>query len=129
MSRSNYTDDCEYLALWRAAVTNALNGKRGQAFLKEMLIVLDAMPVKRLIVEDLIDDVGEVCALGSIGKARGIDLSILDPYDYSSMASVFGIAQCMIQEIEYENDECGPWKETPERRYDRIRAWVESQIK
>ena len=129
MSRSNYTNYDEYMVLWRGTVTRALGGKRGQAFLKEVLTALDAMPIKRLIVEDLIDDVGEVCALGSIGAARGIDLSTLDPYDHASLSTVFGIARCMVQEIEYENDEGGHWQETPEHRFERIRAWVTAQIK
>lgn len=41
MSRSGYCDDGDYgqweMIMWRGAVTSAFRGKRGQAFLKEML--------------------------------------------------------------------------------------------
>jgi hypothetical protein len=49
-----------------------MRGKRRQAALKEMLQALDARPEKRLIAEDLEDSSGNVCALGALGKARGI---------------------------------------------------------
>ena len=53
MSRSGYTEDgdCDnpiYL-LWPSIVERSIKGKRGQAFLKELLADLDAMPDKRLI--------------------------------------------------------------------------------
>jgi hypothetical protein len=47
MSRSGYSDDhSEWdLIRWRGAVASAIRGKRGQAFLRELLVALDAMPV------------------------------------------------------------------------------------
>src|ERR1700675_4829762 len=103
MSRSGYTDEMDdqwALICWRGAVASAIRGKRGQAFLREMLTALDAMPEKQLIYEELeiqksmshwgIHDTGEVCALGSVGKARGIDMSELDPYDRETVARTFG---------------------------------------
>lgn len=109
MSRSGYTDDCDdnwAIICYRGALKSAMRGKKGQAFLKELLAALDAMPRKRLIREHLeidgsqdwwtggaydyvrlpqlivgadelcADDgtvaaMGEVCALGALGKARG----------------------------------------------------------
>jgi hypothetical protein len=125
MSRSGYSDDCDNLPLWRGAVRRAINGKRGQAFLREMLAALDAMPEKRLIDEDLIHD-GAVCAIGSVGAARGIDMSKIDAHDSEQVANAFGIAPAMAAEIEYQNDEMAPyWKgpETPEQRWQRMRQW------
>jgi hypothetical protein len=130
MSRSGYTDDCDddVLALgrWRAQVASAIRGKRGQAFLRELLDALDAMPVKRLIADDLIKD-GEVCALGSVGVKRGIDMTPLDPHDPQTLSGVFGIAHQLVSEIEYENDECCT-RDTPERRWQRMHDWVSYQI-
>jgi hypothetical protein len=82
MSRAQYSEDIDgwELIRWRGAVAKAIKGKRGQAFLREMLIALDALPDKRLIARELEKD-GEVCAIGSVGKARGIDLSTVDPED------------------------------------------------
>lgn len=69
MSRSGYTEDCDgwQLIMWRGAVASALRGKRGQAFLKEMLAAFDALPEKKLTQNTLEKD-GAVCALGRSAK-------------------------------------------------------------
>ena len=118
MSRSGYNDGCESAALWRGQVASAIRGRRGQAFLREMLATLDEMPEKRLITEELRQD-GEVCALGAVGARRGVALEGLDPYDYDRLAAIFGIARQLIQEIEYVNDE-DYWRATPEQRYQHV---------
>jgi hypothetical protein len=136
MSRSGYSDDgdSDYpLALWRGAVASAIRGKRGQAFLKEMLAALDAMPAKRLINGRLIEN-GEACAIGAVGLARGIDMNKLDPEHYDAIAKVFGIPEALVREIEFENDDQDYWGSftsgewTPERRFERMRAWVVKQL-
>ena len=141
MSRSGYTDDWDLadnrLYLYRGAVESALRGRRGQAFLREMLAALDALPEKRLIQNMLVED-GAVCALGAVGRARGLDMKPFAPVDDDdydndddmgdAMAGLFGIARSMAAEIMYENDE-GTWaQETPEQRFARMRRWVERQI-
>jgi hypothetical protein len=130
MSRSGYSDDAEDLQLWRGAVRSAIRGKRGQAFLKDLLMALDALPVKRLIPEELVTRDGEVCALGSVGVMRGVDLSKVNPEDHHILAKMFNIAPALVQEIEFENDEDFNWNHqtTPEARFERMRAWVERQI-
>lgn len=132
MSRSGYVDDWDgdewALALCRGRVARAFHGKRGQAFLKEMLAALDAMPEKLLIADDLETPEGAVCAIGSVGKARGVDMSKLDPEDADGVAAVFGIAPSMAREIVYVNDDEGEYKETPEARFIRIRKWIVSEI-
>ena len=133
MSRSGYSDDCEYLELYRNAVDRAIKGKRGQAFLKEMAAALDAMPVKRLIAAELIAEDGEVCAIGSVCKARGVDVSKIDPFDPDGVADMVGIARALAAEIEYINDDgeelYGKIGETPEQRWVRVRLWVDEQVK
>lgn len=132
MTRSGYGDDDGDDPLahgrWRAQVASAIRGKRGQTLLKEMLDALDTMSEKRLIAHDLEAD-GQVCAIGSVGKKRGVDMSKLDPEDCDSIASTFGVAHQLVQEIEYMNDEVGPYQESPEARWVRMRQWVVSQIK
>jgi hypothetical protein len=94
-----------------------------------MLAALDAMPEKALVTEELETPEGEVCSLGALGKARGIDMSNLDPENPDHLASVFGVAPQLIREIEYENDEGGPRRtETPEDLWKRMRAWIASRI-
>lgn len=131
MSRHGYTDEGDNIALWRGQVASAIRGKRGQAFLREMLDALEAMPEKKLIMNELQQPDGMVCALGSVGVRRGMDLSKLDPEDYYTLADNFGIAHQMICEIEFINDEgAGYWshKETPEARWQRVHDWVERNL-
>lgn len=124
MSRSGYSEDLDQwdLIRWRGAVASAIRGKRGQQFLSDLLAALDALPQKRLIRDELQDAQGEVCALGSLGVKRGIPLSEIDPYDYEEVSKRFNIAEALAREIEYENDD--RWYETPEERFNRVRAWV-----
>ena len=133
MSRSNYDyDDGDEWAMirWRGAVTSAIRGKRGQAFLRELRDALDAMPEKILIADELIDAEGDVCAIGTVGIKRGIDLKVIDPDDYDSISKLFDIPKALVREIEFENDEAMAWlAETPQQRWARIRRWVVAQIK
>ena len=136
MSRSGYStedDDQRATILWRGAVKQAIRGKRGQAFLREMLAALDALPEQKLIAGDLECD-GAVCAIGAVGKARGLAMAELDPEDRESVAAAFGISFALACEIFFENDE-GSWStvpvwstEAPEARYRRVREWVKSNI-
>lgn len=131
MSRSGYTDDNDdnwALIKWRGQVASAIRGKRGQSFLQDLAEALDAMPEKRLIAHDLRKD-GAVCAIGSLGVRRGVNLEALDPEDYHSVAGAFGITHQLVREIEFENDE-GSWAaETPEKRWERMREWVRRNLK
>jgi hypothetical protein len=128
MSRSGYGDDLTTwdLIRWRGQVASAIRGRRGQAFLRDLLEALDAMPEKRLITEEL-QQGGEVCALGAVGAKRGIDMTQLDPYDHEKLGVTFNIAFQLAQEIMYENDEVA-YYETPEFRWKRMRAWVVKQL-
>jgi hypothetical protein len=131
MSRSGYSediwDDGNAGWLYRGAVKSALRGRRGQTFLKEMLAAMDSLPVKELVTLELEKD-GAVCAIGAVGRARGIDMTNIDPEDPETVAGVFGIARAMACEIVYENDEA-QWKdETPTERYQRMYRWIESEI-
>lgn len=132
MSRSGYIDDSDTWASirWRGAVASAIRGGRGQAFFKELLVALDAMPEKRLITNVLKAD-GAFCTLGVLGAARGIDIDKIDPENPEEVASEFNIAAALAQEVVYMNDEYGSYwgNETPEERWKRMREWIASQIK
>ena len=131
MSRSGYSDDCDVWALirWRGAVKSAIRGARGQAFLRETLAALDAIPDKRLIAGKLKDADGEFCTLGAVGACRGVDLSTIDYEDRESVAAAFGIPVALASEIMFENDDDFGWgQRTPERRHSAMRAWIASQI-
>lgn len=110
MSRSGYTDEDDSLApgLWRQAVKKALQGKRGQEFLQELLTALDDMQDKRLWPGSFATAEGEFCALGVLGTKRGTKMDDLGDEDGCNAAKVgrrFGIARSMAAEIMYINDE------------------------
>lgn len=106
MSRSGYSDDCDGWALirWRGAVNSAIKGQRGQAFLREIIAALDALPEKRLVANDL-EANGQFCTLGAVGNARGTPLKNVDPDDRKSVADLFNISEALAAEIMYENDD------------------------
>jgi hypothetical protein len=151
MSRSGYTDDCDdrwSWICWRGAVKSAIRGKRGQAFLRETLAALDAMPERKLIRHDLIKlprpverwdqqgiwfwdietELESVCTLGAVGRARNIDMSEVDPEDHDSVAALFGIPHTLACEIMYMNDEAW-WRATPEELWSKMREWVANEIR
>lgn len=138
MSRSGYNNDGD-VGCWRGMVASATRGKRGQAFFRALLAALDAMPEKRLITDALQADNGEVCAIGALGKARGMDMSQIDPECPEQVAPAFDIAECLAQEVVYMNDEYfdrtltddkkGYRDYTPEERWQKMRAWVAKQIR
>lgn len=131
MSRSDYNEDNDDqwgLICWRGAVKSAMNGKRGQAFLREMLSAFDALPEPKLVANEL-ETEGAVCAIGAVGKARGVDMAKLDPENTERVASVFGVSEALAREIVYMNDEWGSHREKPEERYYRMRRWVKASIR
>jgi hypothetical protein len=129
MSRSGYMDDCEQwdLIRWRGQVASAMKGKRGQAFLLEMWRAMQSLPEPKLISEKLEAD-GAVCAIGAVGKMRGVDMSKIDPDDYDAVANAFGIPHQLAQEIMYMNDEAW-WRATPEERFTKMKSWIEGNLR
>ena len=132
MSRSGYGDgdgtDSWYQICWRGAVNSAIRGKRGQNFLNELLQALDDMPNKELITDELVRN-GSYCTLGVIGAKRGLDLEAIDYEDSEKVAEAFNIANALVCEIEYMNDEGVWYDETPAERWIRMRNWIENKIK
>jgi hypothetical protein len=153
MSRSGYSDDNEGVNLWRGAVNSAIHGKRGQALLRDLLTALDAMPEKRLVAGEL-ESEGEFCALGVVGRARGMNLATIDTYDVESLGPKFNIAEALAREIMWVNDEhvsntrwieveifgpLRPWdrrisgmnvpnERAGSQRWQTVREWVEANI-
>jgi hypothetical protein len=141
MSRSGYIDDGENPWLYRGSVARAIMGKRGQAFLRELVDALDALPTKRLIAHELIEDPPafvppefarpQVCAIGAVGLKRGVEMAAIDPRDHDTLGDKFNIASILVAEIEFENDEAFyyPDRETPENRWQRMRDWAQRQLR
>lgn len=141
MSRAGYSDDIDNWVMikWRGQVMSATRGKRGQALFRDLLSSLDSMPEKALVIGELQDSSGNVCALGALGRDRGIDMSKVDPEDPEQVAKAFDIAEQLAREIVYMNDEqCdSKWDDaakrhvdsTPEERWVMMRKWVAAQIR
>ena len=110
MSRSGYSTDCDgwELIMYRGQVQSALRGMRGLNFLRELKEALEALPEKKLCDYDLQRVDGSCCAIGAVGKLRGINMVGQDPEamtESGALAGMFDIAQQMVREIEYENDD------------------------
>lgn len=131
MSRSGYMDDVDQwdLIRWRGQVASAIRGKRGQAFLLEMWRAMQALPAHKLTRDEFVNEYdGTVCALGSVGKARGLDMSNIDIEDYEAIAAAFGIPHQLAQEIMFMNDEAW-WRISPEERFAKIKEWIEGHLR
>lgn len=130
MSRHGYSDDYDgsELAMWRGVIASASRGRRGQAFFRALVEALDAMPEKRLVTGELETEEGSVCALGCLGKARGVDLSEVDTTDWGTLGQLFNIAPQLAQEVMFMNDD-GPRVADPEARWRIMRDWAARQIR
>lgn len=129
MSRSGYSEDLDPLDLgrWRAQVASAIRGRRGQRFFRDLIAALDAMPEKRLVTGKLETAEGAVCALGALGKARGVPVGSLDTYDHEALGETFDVARQLAQETMHVNDEY--FVRDDAARWQRVRDWAERQIK
>jgi hypothetical protein len=139
VSRANYSDDLDQwdLIRWRGQVKSAIRGARGQAFFRELITALDAMPEKKLVRMEFEQD-GCYCTLGVIARQRGVDLGSFDPDDSEvgeQIGNALGIAHQLAREIMYENDEWSNWSidsgrlpDDPAKRWQYMRAWVAAQI-
>ena len=131
MSRSGYSDDYgddDPLAMgrWRGAVKRAIEGKRGQAFLRELADAMDAMEVRELIRDQLIAADGACCTIGVVCKARGLRVGGIDLESPEEVGALVGISRVMTAEIEYENDDYR--EESPADRWVRMRKWVDKHL-
>ena len=127
MSRSGYTelDDTWAAYMWRGRVAFAIRGKRGQRLLREMIEALDAMREKALVSGVLVEPgTDNCCAMGAVLLKRGTPEPWNLEGDNGAIANAVGVPECLVQEIEYENDEGGWRKETPEQRWIRMRTWA-----
>lgn len=126
MSRSGYVDydggdehDHLRAAGWAANVRRCLAGKKGQAFLWELYLALEALPERALIIGAIEDQQGTCCSLGAVARYRGIDVpkkfiatddDEIDQYEFAeAMGPLFGIKDLLAREIMFENDEADNW--------------------
>lgn len=142
MSRSGYSEDGDYDTLqagrWNAQVASALRGARGQKFLRDLVAALDAMPVKELVSGALETEEGAVCALGCLGRAKGVPLQGLaseewDDSDWDKLSATFNIAPQLAREVMYINDDHDSYYQPVQpdnaRRWRDVRDWAAKNIR
>lgn len=165
-----YESDSPVVYLWDSVVRRALDGRRGQAALRELEAALVALPAKRLTDGTLFASrwvwdygtlvggrtaategwteaevlTGDACALGVLWKARHPDttdedqMCIMETYHEpgglhsmgnfgrDQMGLTFALASTI---AEWNDGSLFKHDETPEARYDRVLAWVRSEIR
>jgi hypothetical protein len=129
--RISYSDEEDYpgqFGLWQANCERSLRGKEGQKELLELREALLSLPEKRLIYGELEDEDGSVCAIAAYGKRKGLDLS---RFDVDSDSDEVGIAGGMPKLVAWKVVEVNDLQldhVTPEERYVRMLAWIDSRL-
>jgi hypothetical protein len=130
--RISYSDEEEFAGqfdLWQANCDRSIRGKSGQRELRALERALLAMPDKRLIHGELYDESGGVCAIGCYAKAKGLDISQIDPEDESDKVGIAaGMPPLVAWKVVEVNDVEIFRRATPEDRYAEMLAWVRSQL-
>lgn len=170
MSRINYNEDWDDTAAllrgyaWMGNVERSLKGKRGQVALRKLEAALEALPRGadgrgRLLNGSLLkpvpqlDNEYEVCALGALCLAEGMDpwklfvtwekrdarsehwwQSDNDDRDYDAdelmkLGPDLGMSETMAWAIIEQNDESFGYGYTPEERWERVLEWVRSRLR
>jgi len=132
MSRINITYDEDYpgqFELWQANCRRSLQGKTGQKELRALRDALLALPDKRLIHGSLVDEDGEVCAVGAYARHKGLDLQKFDPEDNTDDVGIeAGMPTLVAWKVVEMNDDYLSRHLTPEQRYEKMLEWVNGQI-
>lgn len=131
MSRISWSDDEDFpgqFGLWQSNCSRSLQGKQGQKELRALRDALLALPDKRLICGSLVDEAGEVCAVGAYARHKGVDLAKFDPeYATDDVGIESGMPRLVAWKVVEINDFQFGYL-TPEQRYMKILAWVEQQL-
>lgn len=132
--------------LYEANMQRCFSGVAGQQKLREVREALLALPRKRLISTRLADEQGDVCLVGALALHKAEDpkteLQLLAEHITEEMAEwdsyeveqrtlgtgkTLGLKETMVVELSYTNDNSHR-DQTPEERYERVLAWVDSLI-
>ncbi len=116
---------------YEAAKRSTLRGRRGQAFLRELVAALDALPQPELSEGALGDQrTGCVCALGAVALAQGQSFADLAKDDGNGSpdeaAEWYSISPTLANEIISANDDWrdGNTVDVRRSRWRHVRAWA-----
>lgn len=134
MSRLYYENDCDYIeGLQHGWLSSAIRGRRGQAFLRELVAALDALPAPELSCGALEDaQTGCCCAFGAVRRLRGPENVKLDFHPDEEeiaptyLAEPFGVSETLAWAVVQANEEIDEQNTEParRRRWARVRAWA-----
>lgn len=141
MTRHGFVDYCDFdedpnllEGRWLARVKSAMRGKRGQAFLRDLIAALDAMPVKELHPHNVAGE--NLCAMGVVGVYRGADLTKPQEelneedgdHEWATeyTGDILDIAPSLAREVAYLNDE--GFYGTPAETWSQMRRWAEKNL-
>jgi hypothetical protein len=137
MSRVTYNEDDQWGWIrWAGAAKKAINGKQGQALLKELEAALLALPEPKLIAGEFAMSDGEVCALGALALARGVPAEEMAKWeeDPETAETKLGMSYTLAWEIIAANDD-GAYpghsyyaKWTDEKRYEYVLNWIRQHL-
>ena len=120
---------------YEAAKRSTLRDRRGQAFLRELIAALDALPRPELSEGALGDsDTGCVCALGAVALAQGDPFEELakDEGNWSpeDAAGWYDISPTLANEIISANDDWrdGNSPDVRQSRWRHVRAWAVANL-
>jgi len=120
---------------YEAAKRSTLRGRRGQAFLRELIAALDALPRPELSAGALGNRrTGCVCALGAVALAQGDSFEDLakDNGNWSpeDAADWYGISPTLANEIIGANDDWrdGNSLDVRRSRWRHVRAWAVANL-
>jgi hypothetical protein len=135
--RINITDEEDFpgqFGLWQANCDRSIQGKPGQAVLRELETALLALSEKRLIADELEDADGEVCAIGALVRHRGVEIKS-DPEEMEEVGVELGMPRLVAWKVVQVNDDIdyryvGDKRVdyTPEERYEKMLAWTQKQL-
>lgn len=133
--RISFSEDEDFpgqFGLWQANCQRSINGKVGQAILRELEQALLALPSKRLIADELENREGDVCVVGALVKYRGITELKNDPEEMEDVGVELGMPRMVAWKVVCLNDvelgSYGMFAATPEQRYEKVLRWVQKQI-
>lgn len=139
MSRSSYSDDfgCDFpgqMELYRANVTRSIRSKDGQARLRELKTVLEALPQEELGASEFLPTHGPACALGAwadwatTGTPAHADMLAFhgDDHDTEHLLRRYHWPKLVVLDLVYINDESSSI--TAHERYRRVLAWVTEHL-
>lgn len=116
-------------AFYHANTARSLQGKKGQASLRELEQALLALPEKRLVSGEFETPEGEVCAIGALKRFKGVEHVEHDPStDMDLVGEELGMPRLVAWMVVARNDHSFEDLNDDER-YRAMLGWVRHQLR